>query len=41
MDDLIETNLNNDILIHHLINPIGYPNENRILDFQKNFTICN
>jgi predicted phosphohydrolase len=25
--------------IPFLCNPIGYPNENRILDFQKNFTI--
>jgi hypothetical protein len=25
--------------IPFLCNPIGYPNENNILDFQKNFTI--
>ena len=27
--------------IPFLCNPIGYPNENKILDFQKNFTIGN
>jgi predicted phosphohydrolase len=27
--------------IPFLCNPIGYPNENSILDFQKTFTICN